>query len=201
MFHSARWDHDVPLDGARVGIIGTGSTAVQIVSAIVDRVAKLSLFQRTAQWVMPQENPAYSDDEQAAFRDAAGAARRLAPEPLRHVRRLRERGHRLGVARDQDDRAGVSREPREQRRAIRSCANGCARLPRRVQAAHHLARLLRRDPAPERRARHRRDRVRRTGRRAHEGRSSARARRARARDGLQGRRVHAPDGDRRAATA
>ncbi|MDP9334790.1 MAG: NAD(P)/FAD-dependent oxidoreductase [Actinomycetota bacterium] len=69
MFHSARWDHGVPLDGARVGIIGTGSTAVQIASAIVDRVAKLSLFQRTAQWVMPQENPAYSYEERAAFRE------------------------------------------------------------------------------------------------------------------------------------
>jgi cation diffusion facilitator CzcD-associated flavoprotein CzcO len=68
MFHSARWDHRVQLDGTRVGIIGTGSTAIQIVSAIVDRVAALSLFQRTAQWVMPQENPAYSDEEQAAFR-------------------------------------------------------------------------------------------------------------------------------------
>lgn len=69
MFHSARWDHTATLDGARVGIIGTGSTAVQIVSAIVDRVAKLSLFQRTAQWVMPQDNPAYSEDEKSVFRD------------------------------------------------------------------------------------------------------------------------------------
>jgi cation diffusion facilitator CzcD-associated flavoprotein CzcO len=68
MFHSARWDHRVQLDGTRVGIIGTGSTAIQIVAGIVDRVAALSLFQRTAQWVMPQENPAYSDEEQAAFR-------------------------------------------------------------------------------------------------------------------------------------
>src|SRR5438094_197600 len=56
MFHSARWDHDVRLDGARVGIVGTGSTAVQMVSALVGRVEKLSLFQRTAQWIMPQEN-------------------------------------------------------------------------------------------------------------------------------------------------
>ena len=31
MFHSARWDHSAAIDGARVGIIGTGSTAVQIV--------------------------------------------------------------------------------------------------------------------------------------------------------------------------
>jgi cation diffusion facilitator CzcD-associated flavoprotein CzcO len=63
MFHSARWDDSVPLEGARVGIIGTGSTAVQMVSALVSRVARLSLFQRTAQWIMPQENPAYSDEE------------------------------------------------------------------------------------------------------------------------------------------
>lgn len=67
-FHSARWDHRVPLEGARVGIVGTGSSAVQIVSAIAPRVAKLSLFQRTAQWIMPQENPAYSVAERAEFR-------------------------------------------------------------------------------------------------------------------------------------
>ena len=68
MFHSARWDHDVRLDGARVGIVGTGSTAVQMVSALVGRVEKLSLFQRTAQWIMPQDNPPYSDDEKTEFR-------------------------------------------------------------------------------------------------------------------------------------
>jgi len=68
MFHSSRWDHEVPLDGARIGIIGTGSTAVQIASALVDRAAKLSLFQRTAQWVLQQENPPYTRDDRAAFR-------------------------------------------------------------------------------------------------------------------------------------
>jgi len=67
-FHSARWDHAVPLEDRRVGVIGTGSTAVQIVGALVDRVAKLSLFQRTAQWIMPQENPAYSEEQKAEFR-------------------------------------------------------------------------------------------------------------------------------------
>jgi cation diffusion facilitator CzcD-associated flavoprotein CzcO len=68
-FHSSRWDHRVALDGARVGVIGTGSTATQIVGAVVDHVARLTLFQRTAQWIMPQENPAYSDEERRAFRD------------------------------------------------------------------------------------------------------------------------------------
>lgn len=67
-FHSARFDHSVVLDGKRVGVIGTGSTAVQITSALVERVARLSLFQRTAQWVMPVANPAYTDEERSGFR-------------------------------------------------------------------------------------------------------------------------------------
>lgn len=67
-FHSARWDHDVEIDGRRVGVIGTGSTAVQITGAIVDRVSSFSLFQRTAQWILPLQNPSYSAEERARFR-------------------------------------------------------------------------------------------------------------------------------------
>ena len=67
-FHSARWDHDVPLAGKRVGVIGTGSSAIQIVSALVDEVKHLSLFQRTAQWVMPVANAVYGDADKAKFR-------------------------------------------------------------------------------------------------------------------------------------
>ena len=66
-FHSARWNHDVALEGKRVGVIGTGSTAIQITSALVDKVARFELFQRTPQWVMAIENPAYSNEERAAF--------------------------------------------------------------------------------------------------------------------------------------
>jgi len=76
-FHSARWDHDVPLDGQRVGIIGTGSTAVQITGAIVDRVAQLALFQRTAQWIFPQDNPVYSETEKQSFRERPDDLREL----------------------------------------------------------------------------------------------------------------------------
>ncbi len=67
-FHSARWNHRVPLEGQRVGIIGTGSTGIQMVPAIVDEVAKVSLFQHTAQWILPLANPAYSEQEKAEFR-------------------------------------------------------------------------------------------------------------------------------------
>ncbi len=79
-FHSARWDHDVPLAGRRIGVIGTGSTAIQIVSALVPKVQKLSLFQRTPQWVMPQENPAFTEDEKAHFRSDPAVLREMRAE-------------------------------------------------------------------------------------------------------------------------
>lgn len=66
-FHSARWDHDVELDGKRVGVIGTGSTGVQITSALAKRVSKFCLFQRTPQWIMPMDDCAYSAEERAEF--------------------------------------------------------------------------------------------------------------------------------------
>jgi cation diffusion facilitator CzcD-associated flavoprotein CzcO len=68
VFHSARWDHDVPLDGQRVGVVGTGSTAVQITCALAERAQHFSLFQRTAQWVMTEPNPQIDEDTKEAFR-------------------------------------------------------------------------------------------------------------------------------------
>jgi len=67
--HTSEWDQNVTLDGKRVGIIGTGSTATQIVAAITSRVAQLSLFQRTAQWMLALPNPPISDEQKALFRD------------------------------------------------------------------------------------------------------------------------------------
>jgi len=67
-FHSARWDHSVELEGKRVGVVGTGSTAIQITTALVDKVAHFDLFQRTAQWVMPIEDRPYTEEERAGFR-------------------------------------------------------------------------------------------------------------------------------------
>lgn len=78
-FHSARWDHSVAIEGRRVGVVGTGSSAVQIVTAIAERAGELVLFQRTPQWIMPAQNPAYSDDEKAHFR--------AHPEAIEQVRR------------------------------------------------------------------------------------------------------------------
>ncbi len=53
MMHSARWDASVDLRGMRVGVLGTGASAVQIVPALQPDVAHLSVFQRTPSWVLP----------------------------------------------------------------------------------------------------------------------------------------------------
>lgn len=52
--HSARWDDGVDLRGKRVGVVGTGASAVQIVPSIVDEVASITVFQRTPAWVVPR---------------------------------------------------------------------------------------------------------------------------------------------------
>lgn len=57
VFHSARWDHSVELSGRRVGVVGTGSTGVQIVTALAETCAEVVQFQRTPQWVATVPNP------------------------------------------------------------------------------------------------------------------------------------------------
>jgi cation diffusion facilitator CzcD-associated flavoprotein CzcO len=58
-FHSARWDHDYPLSGKRVAVIGTGASAVQFVPEIAGEVAQLTVFQRTGNWFLPRKNRRY----------------------------------------------------------------------------------------------------------------------------------------------
>ncbi|MGW1764747.1 flavin-containing monooxygenase [Streptomyces sp. NPDC002073] len=63
VFHSARWDHDYDLRGKRVAMIGTGASAIQIVPAIAGETGTLTLFQRTAPWVLPRTDRAISGVE------------------------------------------------------------------------------------------------------------------------------------------
>lgn len=58
-FHSARWDMSVDLKGKRIGLIGTGSTGAQIVSAVSKLPCELNVFQRTPQWVFPLPDREY----------------------------------------------------------------------------------------------------------------------------------------------
>jgi cyclohexanone monooxygenase len=67
-FHSARWDYDSDLTGRRIAVVGTGASAIQVVPAIVDQVAHLDLYQRTAPWVLPRNDPPYTPEQQQVFR-------------------------------------------------------------------------------------------------------------------------------------
>jgi len=62
-FHSAAWDHGVPLEGKRIGVIGTGSTGVQMTAPLSEIAEHLTIFQRTAQWIMPVGNIRYSEEQ------------------------------------------------------------------------------------------------------------------------------------------
>ena len=68
IFHSARWNHDYDLTGKRVAVIGTGASAIQIVPEIAERVAHLDVYQRTAPWVIPRHDRAYTGLERFGFR-------------------------------------------------------------------------------------------------------------------------------------
>ena len=67
VFHSARWDHSVSLPDKRIGLIGTGSTGVQITAELGGKTRELNVFQRTPQWVFPIPNPRYSRLTKAAI--------------------------------------------------------------------------------------------------------------------------------------
>lgn len=66
--HTAAWDHSVELEGKRVGLIGTGATAVQVGPAIADKVKNLVVFQRTANWIMPRPDRNIEEAEKALNR-------------------------------------------------------------------------------------------------------------------------------------
>jgi 4-hydroxyacetophenone monooxygenase len=54
-FHSSEWPEDLDLEGKRVAVVGTGASSMQISPAIASRVAHLTIFQRSPQWVAPFE--------------------------------------------------------------------------------------------------------------------------------------------------
>jgi cation diffusion facilitator CzcD-associated flavoprotein CzcO len=88
-FHSARWDHSVLLDGMRVGVIGNGSTGVQIVSALSNVAGKLVHFQRSPQWIMPCPDLKYSDADKQAFRNEPAKIEEVRNGPEANARRAR----------------------------------------------------------------------------------------------------------------
>ena len=66
-FHSARWDHGVDLAGKRIVVIGNAASAVQFVPQIAPLASRLTIFQRSANWLMPRNDHLYSPRVQRAM--------------------------------------------------------------------------------------------------------------------------------------
>ncbi|MDH6196647.1 cation diffusion facilitator CzcD-associated flavoprotein CzcO [Mycobacterium frederiksbergense] len=67
-FHSARWDHSLDLSGLRVGVIGTGASAVQFIPEIQRKAAHLTVFQRTPSWITPRHDWTVPNWRKSLFR-------------------------------------------------------------------------------------------------------------------------------------
>ncbi|MDT5219217.1 MAG: hypothetical protein QOF15_1322 [Mycobacterium sp.] len=66
-FHSAQWRHDVDLSGKRVAVLGTGASAIQFVPRVRQTAGHVTVFQRSAPYVVPKLDRAYTDRHHAAF--------------------------------------------------------------------------------------------------------------------------------------
>lgn len=87
-FHTANWPHE-PLDlaGKRVGIIGTGATAIQIIPVVAQQAGHLTVFQRRANWAAPLNNKPITPTEMSAIRaryDEIFAACSRSPAAFEH---------------------------------------------------------------------------------------------------------------------
>lgn len=60
-FHTSQWPEHVDLSGKRVGVVGTGSTGIQLITAVAGEVAQLTVFQRTPQYSVPVGNGPVDD--------------------------------------------------------------------------------------------------------------------------------------------
>lgn len=68
VFHSAKWNHDCDLTGKRVAVIGNAASAVQLVPEIAKIVKSLTVYQRSANWMVPKIDRPYSKFEQKMSR-------------------------------------------------------------------------------------------------------------------------------------
>jgi cation diffusion facilitator CzcD-associated flavoprotein CzcO len=77
VIHSARWDWDYDIRNKRIGIIGNGATAAQIIPEIAKVAKSLTVFQRTPNWVIERQDTAISKPMQAVFNYVPFARRRV----------------------------------------------------------------------------------------------------------------------------
>jgi cyclohexanone monooxygenase len=67
LMHTARWDHSVDLTDARVAVLGTGSTAAQLLPEVAKVAKKVYSVQRSPTWILPKPDRPYTEREKWVF--------------------------------------------------------------------------------------------------------------------------------------
>jgi cation diffusion facilitator CzcD-associated flavoprotein CzcO len=75
VMHTAAWDPEAPVAGARVGLVGTGASAVQLLPRLARSAAHVTVFQRNAPYVVPRGDRAYTASELRTFEDPGERSR------------------------------------------------------------------------------------------------------------------------------
>src|SRR3954454_9145381 len=105
IYHTGHWPHDVvDFTGRRVGVIGTGSSAIQSVPVIAEQASQLTVFQRTPNFSIPARNAELTPQEREAFRAKYPEIRRFAREEARN-----------GIYTDMPDRGALDDGDNERR--------------------------------------------------------------------------------------
>lgn len=73
--HTARWDESLDLTGKRVAVVGSGSSASQVVATLAPKVGHLTVYQREPGWVLPKGDHDYTEEDRARFRSESSLAR------------------------------------------------------------------------------------------------------------------------------
>jgi cyclohexanone monooxygenase len=106
VYHTGNWPHEgVDFTGLRVGVIGTGSSAIQSIPLIAEQAKHLTVFQRTANFSIPARNALLTAEERESFRRNYPEIRRFAREEARN-----------GIYAEQPDRGALD-DGAEARRA------------------------------------------------------------------------------------
>jgi cyclohexanone monooxygenase len=116
VMHSARWDHTVNLNDSRVAVLGTGSTAAQLLPELAKVAEKVYSVQRSATWILPKPDRPYTERERWLFSHIPFAKK------LYRTRLWLRSESNISVIEDGSDKT------QEFRRSRRGCSNRRSRM-------------------------------------------------------------------------
>jgi cation diffusion facilitator CzcD-associated flavoprotein CzcO len=133
-FHSARWDHSVPIEGKRWGVIGGGASGVQITEALAYRECEVTQFIRRAQWIQIRQNPRTTWLERLKLRlpfAYAKIQKKLWDDySVYDSWRLKPGARREAMEREFRGFLDVIRDPELRRKLTPTYHPGCTRIPK-----------------------------------------------------------------------